>query len=380
MRNLSVREALVIQNRIVRYAVVGLGHIAQTAILPAFKKAKNSKLVGVFSSDSEKRDSILSAYKLDFALDYTEFAQVMSSQLIDAVYICVPNHLHFKFAKIALSRGIHVLCETPLALTVDEARQLENLALEWGVKLMTGYRLHFNEANLEACKIAKSGQIGEVRFFTSIFSMNIREGNIRTEFTEGGGPLYDIGIYCLNTARCVMGELPQEVFAFANDGFDERFEKVNEMISVNMRYKDGRMAQFVASFSGESYCNFDIVGTAGRVRLDNSYEYDQDMKLTWLQTKDIERTQNYPRSDQFAPEIIYFSNCILQRKEPEPNAIEGLLDLMAIESIQESIRSGKVVRMPAVRKDGGPCLDQAMNIPPNDHSFPNVNVAPPSQD
>lgn len=368
------------KGRVIRYAVVGLGHIAQTAILPAFEKVKNARLVGLFSGDPEKRESLQKAYDVDFALGYEEFPEVVSSGLIDAVYICVPNHLHFMFIKVALQNQVHVLCEKPLALNVEEAREIENLTLETGAKLMTAYRLHFNEANLEACKIARSGQIGEVRFFSSIFSMKVREGNIRTEIVQGGGPLYDIGIYCINAVRCFMGEVPQEVFAFANEGFDERSEKVMEMVSVNFRYKDGRLAQFIASFSGEAYCNYDVIGTEGRLRLENAYEYDEDMKLIWSRTRDVERVQIYEKGDQFAPQIIYFSNCINKDREPEPNAVEGLLDLLVIEAIQESLRTAATVKLPAVRKETGPGLEQAMYIPPHQGPLPEVNIQSPSKD
>src|SRR6185503_17486744 len=109
--------------------------------------------------------------------------------------------------------GVHVLCEKPMAATERECRRMIDAAARANVKLMVAYRLHFEQANLEAIEIAKSGRIGKVRLFNSVFSMQVQEGNIRTDAEKGGGPLYDIGIYCINAARYVFQAEPMEVAA-----------------------------------------------------------------------------------------------------------------------------------------------------------------------
>ena len=106
-------------SRKIRYAVVGLGHIAQVAVLPAFPTARNSELVALISHDAEKRKKLGRKYKVDRLTSYDEYDECLSDG-VDAVYITLPNHLHREYAVRAAEAGVHVLCEKPLAVTSEE--------------------------------------------------------------------------------------------------------------------------------------------------------------------------------------------------------------------------------------------------------------------
>lgn len=365
----------------VRYALVGLGHIAQTAVLPGFVNAKNnSELVALVSGDEEKREKLTKKYQVEYSFDYSDYRKLLYSGLVDAVYISLPNHMHARFTIDALQAGVHVLCEKPLAMNVEDAKVMAQASEVTGSKLMTAYRLHFQRANLKALEIARSGQIGDVRFFNSIFSMRVKEGNIRTDKRRGGGPLFDVGIYCINGARSFFGELPEQVFAFANQGFDKRSIEVDEMLSVVMKFSGGRMATFIVSFSGNHQAVYDVVGTTGCLRLENAYEYYNDMTLYYNKLSAPTRTYNYKKSDQFGPEIVYFSDCILNNKTPETNATEGVLDLMVIEAIIQSVKSRKPVNLTALSKTLHPTLKQAIHRPAVDNKPVRVHIENPSMD
>src|SRR5438477_2415888 len=141
--------------RKIRYAVVGLGHIAQVAVLPAFKNSKNSELVAIVSGESEKREKLGKKYRLEHVYSYEDYDRALSE--VDAVYIALPNHLHREYAVRAAQAGVHVLCEKPMAVTEDDWRAMIDAADENGVKLMIDYRLHFEAGNLEAMRLSKSG-------------------------------------------------------------------------------------------------------------------------------------------------------------------------------------------------------------------------------
>lgn len=366
--------------RKIRYAVVGLGHIAQIAVLPGFDHASsNSELVALVSGDEVKRNRLRDEYDVEYAFDYADYRKLLYSGLIDAVYICLPNHLHARFTVDALPAGVHVLCEKPLAMTVEDARVMAQTSERTGCKLMTAYRLHFQRANLKALETARSGQLGDVRFFNSVFSFRVKEGNIRTDKRRGGGPLYDIGIYCINAVRSFFGELPEHIFAFAHQGYDKRSAEVDEMISVNMKFSGGRLATFIASFSGNYQSVYDVVGTGGSLRLENAYEYHEDMELTIDKAGGGTRTYKYRKSDQFGPEILYFSDCILHDQMPEPNATEGILDLMVIEAINQSIKEGRAVSLTPLFKEMHPSLRQAIHRPAVPKPL-NVRVSGPSME
>ena len=197
----------------VRYAVVGLGHLAQVAVLPAFANANNSELVAIVSGEEQKLKKLAKKYGLEHAYSYEDYDQALS--VADAVYLVVPNHLHREYAVRALEAGVHVLCEKPMAVTEEECEAMIEAAENNDVKLMVAYRLHFEKANLEGIKLAKSGRLGDLRIFSSEFSQQVVPDNIRvTEpFTKGGGPVYDMGVYCINAARYLFGTEPISVTA-----------------------------------------------------------------------------------------------------------------------------------------------------------------------
>ena len=152
----------------VRYAVVGLGHIAQVAVLPAFAHARrNSKLVAVVSGDRTKRREITRRYKLDHAFSYAQFEDCLNE--VDAVYIALPNSMHADYTVRAAAAGVHVLCEKPMAVTAGECERMIEACRDGGVKLMIAYRLHFDELNVGVIDLVRRGRIGEPRLFSSSF-------------------------------------------------------------------------------------------------------------------------------------------------------------------------------------------------------------------
>src|SRR5579862_9356725 len=155
---------------IVRYGVVGLGHIAQIAVLPAFAHARrNSRLVAIFSDDEAKRRELGRRYRVPNVATYKQYDRLLREGELDAVYIALPNSQHLDFTMRAAKAGVHVLCEKPLALTEGDCREMIAACQRHRVKLMTAYRLHFEKSNLDAVKLVSSGKIGEPRYFNSIF-------------------------------------------------------------------------------------------------------------------------------------------------------------------------------------------------------------------
>src|SRR3954467_9742182 len=264
----------------VRYAIVGLGHIAQVAVLPAFAHAENSELAALVSSDSEKLEKLGRKYKIKNRFSYEQYDQCLQSGLVDAVYIALPNHLHREYAERAARAGVHVLCEKPMTVTEEDCRSMIQAAEENGVKLMVAYRLHFEEANLKAIDLVQSGKLGEPRLFDSVFTMQVKEGDIRLGPRElGGGTLYDIGIYCINAVRNLYGAEPMEVVAFSANNGDPRFQQCEEMTSAILRFPGReRLASFTCSFGATDVSNYRVVGTNGDLVMDPAYEYAGELK------------------------------------------------------------------------------------------------------
>lgn len=368
----------------IRYAVLGLGHIAQVAILPAFKNARsNSELKALVSDDPDKLRQLGRKYRVPGLYRYDEYDALLASGEIDAVYISLPNHLHADYSIRAANHGVHVLCEKPMAVTSFECRKMIDAASQNGVRLMIAYRLHFEPANLEAIRCIKRERIGEPRVFTSTFTMPVREGNIRTEAAKGGGPVYDIGIYCINAARYLFREEPIEVVAAEACPGRPPFEEVEEAMSVILRFSDEKIASFVCSFGAFDHASYIVAGTKGSVALENAYGYG-DVKKLRVCTKSKENAPRFKATDQFAPEIEYFSDCVLKNREPEPSGYEGLADVRIIEEIyhsaHRSTRVKLVVESPGRRPEPISARDISNRKPEPRPKSPLVHVEAPSKD
>jgi predicted dehydrogenase len=364
--------------RRVRYAVVGLGHIAQAAVLPAFANAKkNSELAALVSDDSRKLNALARRYEVQHIFSYDDYDACLRSGELDAVYIALPNNLHCDYAVRAAHAGLHVLCEKPLALDEDECHKIIKACADNRVTLMTAYRLHFERANLEAIQVIQSGKIGEPRIFNSLFTMQVEKDNIRLERELGGGTLYDIGIYCINAARYLFRAEPTEVFAYSASSGDRRFREVDEMTSALLRFPDERLASFTSSFGATDTGVYDVIGTRGRLRMINAYEYTESIELEVTADGKTSR-RTFERRDQFAPELIYFSDCVLNHREPEPSGIEGLLDVHIIRSLYQSAKEGAPVKLKELQRRRRPSLRQNIHRPPAPEPSP-VQVKAPSR-
>jgi glucose-fructose oxidoreductase len=271
--------------------------------------------------------------------------------------------MHHEYAVPALKAGIHVLCEKPLAIDEGQCEDMINAAAESGAKLMTAYRLHFDKANLEAVEIVRSGKLGNPRFFSSTFGMQVRPDNIRLSHALGGGPLWDLGVYCVNAARYLFRDEPEEVFAFEATGNDARFREVEESVSAIMRFPEARLASFTCSFGSGDVSAYEVAGTKGTLRADPAYEYAEGLKLTTT-IEGKSREYKFGKSDQFAAELLYFSDCVLRNRRPEPSGKEGLADVRIIRSMYRSIETGKPIKIEAIQPKKRPTAGQEIRRPP----------------
>jgi glucose-fructose oxidoreductase len=345
----------------VRYAVVGLGHIAQVAVLPAFAHARrNSRLVAIVSGDRAKRRELARTYKLEATYDYDEYEACLAN--VDAVYIALPNSQHAEYTIRAANAGVHVLCEKPLAVTADECEQMIEACAEARVKLMCAYRLHFEEINLRAIDLVRKGKIGEPKYFNSSFSMTVRKGDIRTKQTSGGGTLYDIGVYCINAARYLFRSEPKEVVAVSVNSGVAHLSEIDESTAAILRFDGERVASFVTSFNAADVGEYRIVGTKGQLHVDPAYEYAEGLKYALtVDGKTVRKAIG--KRDQFAPELLHFSDCILRDRDPEPSGEEGLQDVRIVQALYESAETGKPIQLPPFAKTRRPTGRQRIARP-----------------
>lgn len=343
----------------IRYAVIGAGNIAQVAVLPAFAHAKqNSELVALVSGDPHKRAELRERFEIEHDGDYDELEAVLERGRIDAVYIATPNSTHRDFALRAAAKGVHVLCEKPLAPTSADCMSIIDGCKKAGVKLMVAYRLHFEEATLEAIDVARSGKLGKPRLFSSFFSHVVRPGDIRTEADVAGGAVLDLGVYCINAARNLFEAEPTLVTAdlIEKDGVDDT-------TSAILHFPGDRIAQFCVSNSVAGASSYRIAGSDGDLRVEPAYEYVEPL-VHYLTIDGETKKKSFDKVDQFAPELLHFSECILGGREPEPSGEEGWCDIRVAEAILTAARSRSPVALEPYQRRRRPRLEQVEHIRP----------------
>jgi predicted dehydrogenase len=335
----------------VRYAVVGAGWISQEAFMPGIRQSQNSRITAVVSGSPELAERLARFHDIPQVVSYNEYDQLLAGDSVDAVYIALPNSFHADFAIRAARAGKHVLVEKPLAINEAECRAMILAAEEAGVHLMTAYRLHNEPGTLDLLSRIDAGEIGIPRLCTAVFSFRVDPKNHRLSAAHWGGPLQDVGVYCLNAMRHVFGAEPEEVSAIVSDGGgNPQYAEVPESVAVTLRFPGGALGQFMASFGASDQDFYMVAGTEGSLRLDPGFRFGVATRLehrSGLSCGQIE----YARSDQFGAMASYLSNCILSGIAPRLTGAEGLADVVIMRAIERAAETGtpqKIAALPTI--------------------------------
>jgi predicted dehydrogenase len=351
----------------VRYAVVGVGWISQTALLPGVEHTGNSEVVALVTGHSEKAANVGEKYGIEKVYSYDELGGLLHSGEIDAVYLATPNFDHVGYAVQTLEAGIHLLLEKPMAVSVEECRRMIAAAETSGAKLMIAYRLHFEPGTLKAIERVRNGEIGTVRFFNSSFSQPVSGQNHRARHGFWAGPVPDMGPYPLNMVRNLFGAEPIEVFATGVCTDPERFVDIDgkpfeDTVAVTLKFEKNRIASFGLSYNGGDLDDYRIVGSKGDLFSEPAFQVGASIHhvLTVDKTK---HSESFKTTDHFGGELRYFSECILEDRKPEPDGEEGMLDIRVIAAIEQSLRTGSVQHLDPYRRSRRPDPEQVQTLP-----------------
>ncbi|CAJ0720349.1 Glucose--fructose oxidoreductase [Ralstonia edaphis] len=360
----------------VRYAVVGAGWISQAAFLPGVAQSGNSVVTALVTGDEAKATALADRYGIQHVHGYADYDQLLASGDIDAIYLALPNDMHRQYALPALQRGIHVLLEKPMATSEADCEAMIEAARNGNAKLMIAYRLHFEPATLAAIELVRAGKLGRIRAFSAVFSQSVAPSNHRANHGYWAGPVSDMGVYPINAVRNLFGEEPIEVSACGVRDPDLPFN-FDDTVSVTLRFADHRVAQFVVSYSGASIDQYRILGTKGDLEVSPGFMFGVGLKYrATIDGKTHE--QAFEATDQFGGELQYFSDCILNNREPEPNGEEGLADVRVLAAIERALESGQPQNLGPFQRQGRMETAQVRKLPPVP-SPELVDAAEPSQ-
>ncbi|MET0402723.1 MAG: Gfo/Idh/MocA family oxidoreductase [Cystobacter sp.] len=324
----------------VRYGVVGGGSISQMAFMPGVGQTRNSEMTALVTGDPVKADKLARLYKLK-SYHYDDYAKLLESGEVDAVYVATPNFNHTSYVTAALKAGVHVLLEKPMATSEEDCQAMRAAARESGARLMIAYRLHCEPGTVELIERVRAGDFGRVRVFSSVFSQRVKESNHRAKHGYWAGPVPDMGPYPINAVRNLFGAEPIEVSAtgIKTPGRNLNFEDV---VSVTLRFPEERLGQFVVDYSGSMAQRYELIGDKGSVEVSPAYTYGPDAGISYrtlLNGKSEER--KHEPTDQFAGETEYFSECVLQDREPEADGEEGWLDVRVVAAVERALKTGQ---------------------------------------
>jgi predicted dehydrogenase len=355
-------HAVVVKNRKVRYAVVGVGWIAQSSFLPGVEHTGNSEVVALVTGHEEKAAKVGEKYGINSVYTYEEFDQLLNSKQIDAVYLATPNSDHVDLAVKTLDAGIHLLLEKPMAVSIEECERIIEASERSGAKLMVAYRLHFEPGTLKAIERVRAGEIGTVHLFNSTFTQQVNELNHRARNGYWAGPVPDMGPYTINAARNLFGAEPIEVFAMGTNTDPQRFT-MDDTVAVTMRFEKNRIASFVLSYNGGDVDDYRIVGSKGSIFSDPAYQVGVAVSQKIVVGKDSS-SESFKKTDHFGGELKYFSECVLEDKSPEPGGEEGLLDVRVLVAIEQSLRTNRAVPLAPYQRSRRPQQSQVERLDP----------------
>jgi predicted dehydrogenase len=335
----------------VRYGIVALGDIAQESLMPGVAHTGNSVVTALVTGDPAKAAEVGRRYDVppDAVYNYEQFPALLSSGKVDAIYLATPNWRHADFA--ALRAGVHVLLEKPMEVSVAKCQQILDAqqAAPAGTKLMLAYRLHFEPATLAVVDLIRSGKLGTIRSFSSTFAQNVNPDNHRAQHGVAAGPLLDMGPYPLNAVRNLFEAEPTEAFAYSVRHADSRLGDLDDTVAVTLRFPGDRLAQFTVSYVGNTIDTYTVLGSAGSVEVEPAFMFGKPLAYK-LKVGTKESTESFKNTDHFGGELRYFSDCILNGRDPEPDGTEGLLDVRVLEAIVESTQTGRPVALPPVQR------------------------------
>ena len=338
----------------VGYAVVGLGSIAEVAVLPAFRKSKKCRVVALVSHELNRAKEMGKKFGVKDCYSYEDYDRCLSQPGVDAVFIASVNGAHAEQTIRAAAAGKHVLCEKPMANSVADCRRMVEACKRNQVRLMIAYRKYFEPGSVALKKLVISGKLGRLRHIFSTYTEIVDPTKARhwqlNPQLAGGGSLMDIGIYCVNTMRWLAGSSPIDATAHAWTDDPKRFSGVEDSISFRLTHPNGLICQGTSSYSAMAASFVQVHGDKGWAALNPAFAFEEERRFFGkIQGKWFE--QKFKVIDEFVPELDAFADAIRRGRDPEPDGMEGLRDMATIEAIYRSARENRTVSVESAARE-----------------------------
>jgi predicted dehydrogenase len=320
----------------VRWGILSTANIGRAAVIPAIRESSNGDVIAVASRSEEVAREFAAANGIPDA--YSTYQGLLDDERIDAIYIPLPNSLHREWTVRAVEAGKHVLCEKPLALNSAECDEMAAAAEKAGVVCMEAFMYRFHPRITRVIELLRLGVIGNVRSLYSAFTFRLTSpDNIRLDPELGGGSLMDVGCYCVNVCRTVVGSEPLEVQAYAQ--WTDR--DVDEQMAGMLRFADGVTAQFDSALTMERRECLHIAGTKGHLEVPRVFiPGTDDVTIEEFHGREEVKTHSIGGVNEYTEMVEHFSRCVLSGKSVRYPFSEASMNMRVIEALYRSARNG----------------------------------------
>ena len=329
------------QDKKLGIALVGLGKYSASQLAPALKETKHCYLAGIVTGTPSKIDSWKEEYDIPDknVYSYDDFDRIADNPDIDIVYIVLPVSMHAEYTIRAARAKKHVICEKPMAINAEEAQQMLDACNENGVQLAIGYRLHFEPFNKRVMELGQQQIFGKVKSIEAKNTSDMTQGSLDVwrlrKDLAGGGPLMDMGIYCVQGVCYTMGKNPVAVTAkFGEITNPTYFYDVEESITWQMEFEDGTVAECHSSYAEEEKNLLSAKAEQGWWKLDPSFQYEDKKGETHEGKMDLPNI--YEQAMQMDGQAQSFRN---NEKSITPGEM-GIRDMKILMAIYESANNG----------------------------------------
>lgn len=330
---------------VLRVAILGLGGYGGM-VAQAMQSCTKAKLVGVISGTPSKIKAWQSKYGIPEknCYNYQNFDNIKNNPDIDAVYVITPNGLHRDFVIRVAAAGKHAICEKPMAVNAKEGQEMVDACKKANVKLLVGYRMHFEPKTLEVIRMRQNGEFGKIRFFQGQCGFTIGDPTQwrLNKQLAGGGSMMDIGIYAINGARYMTGEEPIWVTAQETKTDTVKFkEGVDETIQFQFGFPSGAVASCLSTYNMNNLDRFFLDGEKGFAEMQPSTGYGPIKGRTHL------GELNQPVTTHQTVQMDEMAEIIFNNKKPvvPVNGEEAVKDLKLIDAIYLAVKTGKKVEV-----------------------------------
>jgi len=327
-----------------RFGVLSTANIGLKKVIPAMQRGELTTVAAIASRDLAKAKEAASA--LGIPTVYGSYEELLADPNIDAIYNPLPNQLHVPWTTKAAEAGKHVLCEKPISMTVAEAKTLLDVRARTGVKICEAFMIRSFPQWLRLRELLDEGRVGELRSVTGFFSyFNVNPANIRNRVETGGGGVYDIGCYCIHTARHAFGQEPTRVVATLDR--DPQLG-TDRLASAILEFPAGH-AIFTCSTQLIPYQKVNFLGTRGRIEIEIPFNapIDRPTRMFVDSTGDLSgsgiTTETFPAGDQYTMQGDAFARAVSENAEVPVTLEDSIGNMAVIEAIFTSAKTGQWV-------------------------------------